>query len=1141
MWLTSVAIRRPIFILMVFSALAVLGWTAASRMRVELNPNVDFPYVIVTTVYPGAGPREVETLISKPIEDAVNGINGVKNVTSISQEGISLVAIEFNLGVDSSAAAADVREKVDAVRATLPRDALSPSISKFDINAFPVLYYGMSSERPSKQLRYIAEEIVSNRLARVSGVASVTVLGGDVREIRVEVDKARLDAYGLNIMQVVQALQAENLNIPSGRIEEERREYTVRVVGEFQNLDQIRNVRIPVTNRMNPMGAPNIIRLSDVATVRDDIAERTEGARVNTRNTVAIIVTKATDANTVDVCNGVKREIEQLKRELPRDIEFVLTQDQSKFVLESLTDLRVALFLAIFLAVFVVYLFLHNLRGTFIVSLAIPTSIISTFLVMNGFGFTLNTMTMLALSLAVGILVDDSIVVLENIFRHLTNGEEPAEAALNGRSEIGLAAITITLVDVVVFVPVAFMGGIVGQFFRSFGITVATATLFSLLVSFTLTPMLASRWFRMGEHVEAKRGLFAAFDRFYHALDRIYRGILERALRRRWLVIGIGNALLLSILLIIAGSLVGRKFIMPSVFVAGFTAVFGFLFWLIALIWRAQRKPLFVAGWGTFIMAGAFFLSGLLGASWGHPLLPFRFAPDQDQGLIQISVEMPAGTSLSATDRVLSRIEEVITNTPAIRRDVKSMFTTLGNTTAGVLGTGGRGAQYGEVQVTCVEKQSLGDRLTGWLPWVKHPYLRTRPSTEIAEEIRQKIGTIPGAKIKVNAVTGFRGGGDAPIQIELTGQDTDLLVGTAERVMAVVAPIEGIVDPDISWKLGKPELQVRIDPDKAASVNMSVAQVASVLRTYIEGNTDTKFREGGKEYNIRVQLTKAQREDINTVSDLVVGYFNGRQVRLNDVATVEMTTGPTKIDRKNRQRLVTFTAFLKPGYAPGNMQLVIDEALAKANLPPPGVRMKWAGEIQRQQEEGAYMGQALLLAIVLVYMLMAALFESLLMPLTIMLSLPQAMIGALLALIITGNSLNIVSMIGIIMLMGLVTKNAILLVDYTNTLRGRGLPRLQALLEAGPTRLRPILMTTFAMVFGMLPVALAIGRGSEFRAPLGIAVIGGLLLSTLLTLVVIPCVYTVFDDLGNWIARTVFRRGVYPKEQVPTREPEVVD
>ncbi|MER3473523.1 MAG: hypothetical protein C4335_05700 [Armatimonadota bacterium] len=1141
MWLTSVAIRRPVFILMVFSALAVLGWTAASKMRVELNPNVDFPYVIVTTVYPGAGPREVETLISKPIEDVVNGINGVKNVTSVSQEGISVVAIEFNLGIDSGVAAADVREKVDAIRATLPRDALSPSISKFDINAFPVLYYGMSSDRPSKQLRYIAEEIVSNRLARVPGVASVAVLGGDVREIRVEVDKARLDAYGLNIMQVVQALQTANLNVPSGRVEEKRHEYAVRVVGEFQNLDEIRNVRIPTTNRMNPIGVPNVIRLADVATVKDDIAERTEGARVNTKNTVAIIVTKATDANTVDVCNGVKREIAQIKKELPKDIEFVLTQDQSRFVLESLTDLRVALFLAIFLAVAVVYVFLHNLRGTFIVSLAIPTSIISTFLVMYGFGFTLNTMTMLALSLAVGILVDDSIVVLENIFRHLTGGEEPAEAAFNGRSEIGLAAITITLVDVVVFVPIAFMGGIVGQFFRSFGITVATATLFSLLVSFTLTPMLASRWFRAGEQVEAKRGLFAAFDRFYHALDRLYRGILERALRRRWLVIGIGNALLLSILLIIAGSLVGRKFIPAAGFVAGFTAAFGLLFWLMALMWRSNRKPLFVAGWGTFIMAGAFFLSGLLGSAVGRPLLPFRFAPDQDQGLIQISVEMPAGTSLSATDRVLQRIEEAIYNTPSIRRDVESIFTTLGNTSAGILGTGGRGAQYGEIQVTCVDKQSLGDRLTGWIPWVKHPYLRTRSSTDIAEEIRRAVGSIPGAKIKVNALTGFRGGGGAPIQIELTGQDTDLLVRTAERVMAVVSSLEGIVDPDISWKLGKPELQVRIDPDKAASVNMTVAQVASALRTYIEGNTDTKFREGGKEYNIRVQLTKAQRDDINTVQDLVIGYFNGRPVRLNDVATVEMTTGPTKIDRKNRQRLVTFTAFLKPGYAPGNMQLVIDDALARANLPPAGVRLQWAGELQRQAEEGAYLGQALLLAIVLVYMLMAALFESLLMPLTIMLSLPQAMIGALLGLILTGNSLNIVSMIGVIMLMGLVTKNAILLVDYTNTLRGRGLPRLQALLEAGPTRLRPILMTTFAMVFGMLPTALAIGRGSEFRAPLGIAVIGGLILSTLLTLVVIPCVYTVFDDLGNWIARTIFRRGVYPKEQVPLRQPEVVD
>jgi HAE1 family hydrophobic/amphiphilic exporter-1 len=613
MWLTSIAIRRPVFILMVFSALAVLGWTAASKMRVELNPNVNFPFVTIVTIYPGAGPREVETLISKPIEDAVNGINGVKNVTSVSQEGISVVSIEFNLGVNSSEAAADVREKVDAIRASLPRDALSPTISKFDINAVPVLYYGMSSERPSKQLRYIAEEIVTNRLARVPGVASVTVLGGDKREIRVEVDQGRLDAYGLNIMQVVQALQAANLNVPGGRIEEQRREYAIRVVGEFENLDQIRNVRIPVTNRMNPMAAPNVIHLSDVAQVKDGVAERTEGARVNQRNTVGIIITKAADANTVEVCEGVKKEIDRLKQELPRDIEFALTQDESKFVLESLTDLRVALFLAIFLAVSVVYLFLHNIRGTFIVSLAIPTSIVSTFLVMYGFGFTLNTMTMLALSLAVGILVDDSIVVLENIFRHLTRGEEPAEAALNGRSEIGLAAITITLVDVVVFVPIAFMGGITGQFFRSFGITVATATLFSLLVSFTLTPMLASRWFRAGEQVEAKRGVFAAFDRFYHWLDMLYRRLLERALRRRWLVIGVGNGLLISILLVIAGSLVGKNFIVPAASFAGFTVIFGFLFWLLALIWRSNRKPLFVAGWGTFIMAVAFFLSGLAG------------------------------------------------------------------------------------------------------------------------------------------------------------------------------------------------------------------------------------------------------------------------------------------------------------------------------------------------------------------------------------------------------------------------------------------------------------------------------------------------------------------------------------------------
>ncbi len=1114
MWLTNTAIRRPVFILMVFIALAVMGLVSISKMKVELNPKVDFPYVTITTVYAGAGPREIETLVTKPLEDAVNGINGVKSVSSVSQEGVSIVMIEFKLGTNSDVAAADVREKVDGVRTRIPREALAPTISKFDINARPVIYFGMFGKRPSRQLRFIAEETVANRLARVPGAASVSVVGGDVREIQVQIDKGRLDAYGLTVQQIIGALQAANLNIPAGRIREPRREFALRVFGEFQNLDEIRNVRLTAIDQH---GVARTYRLSDVATVSDNVQESTQFARINGKNSLTVVVQKTSDSNTADVCSAARAEIEKLDKELPRDIEFVTTFDQSKFILENLADLQMALTLAIILAVLVVYIFLHNIRGTLIVSLAIPTSFVSTFIIINAMGFTLNTMTMLGLSLAVGILVDDSIVVLENIFRHLSLGEQPAEAALNGRSEIGLAAIAITMVDVVVFVPIAFMGGIVGQFFRAFGITVATATLFSLLVSFTLTPMLASRWFRAGEHADAGNDRFSrGFERAYLALDRWYRGVLRHALERRWMVVTIGNTLLIAIFLLIFGSLAGPSFVTAALSFGATVAAFSVLFFLISALWKRHRVPLIRAGFSTIGVGAVLAAVGAAG-SFMPELLPFGFFPVQDQGSVKISVEMPAGTSLAATDRVMRRIEKIIETTPTVRDEIEYVTTSVGSQT-GSSYVGGSGSQYGEIAITLVEKQALIDGITGWFKFGKHKeHLRTRRDVEIVSEMRSRIGQIPGAKIIVNAESSGAGGGGAPIQLEFSGPNSAQLSKVTARVKTILAGIPGIVDPDLSWKLGKPELQVSVDPEKAALVGLSVAQVASALRTQVQGNTDTKYRDAGKEYDIRVQLTEAQRDNLQQVENLVVGYVATRPVLLRDVATVRMTAGPTKIDRKNRERMVTVTAYLLDGYSTGNMQRPIEEALAKAQIPPPGIRMNWEGENQLMAEEGRYMGQALMLAIVLVYILMAALFESLLMPLTIMLSLPMAMVGALIALIVGGSALNIVAMIGIIMLMGLVTKNAILMVDYTNTLRGRGHDRTAAILEAGPTRLRPILMTTFAMVMGTLPTALALGRGSEFRAPLGIAVIGGLLLSTLLTLLVVPCVYTIFDDLTNWL------------------------
>jgi HAE1 family hydrophobic/amphiphilic exporter-1 len=666
----------------------------------------------------------------------------------------------------------------------------------------------------------------------------------------------------------------------------------------------------------------------------------------------------------------------------------------------------------------------------------------------------------------VGVLVDDAIVVIENIYRHLSMGEEPMEAAYNGRTEIGLAAITITFVDVVVFLPIAFMGGVTGQFFRSFGLTVAVTVLFSLIVSFTLTPMLASRLYRRGEGVEEPRGFFKWFDDRLNALKRSYRRALAWSLRHRWLVILTANGTLVAVFALVIGSAIS-----------------------------------------------------------GSPLLPFRFAPSQDQGLIQVSIELPPDAALEQTDRVAQRIEQAALSIP----EVKYVSTRLGRLGSSFFGAGDTGPRFAAMQITLHEKKALLDSL---MFWVKHDeQLRTRRDIEIAAELRQKVGEIPGAQITINTVSGFRGGGfGAPIQIALVGKDTETLLETATKVRNLIAQIPGIKDPDLSWSAGKPEMQVRVDREKATSLGISLAEIAAALRTAYEGDTSAKFREAGQEYDIRVRVRPDQRQRLSDLNDLVVGYVQGAPVYLRDVASVSLGEGPTKIERTDRQRRITVTANLLPGFTPGNMRQVIDAKLAEANAVPPGVRVSWFGENEVLAREGVYMAQALLLALILVYLLMVALFENWLYPFIIMFSQPQALVGALLALIIFRSELNIISMIGIIALVGIVGKNAILLVDYANTLRQRGIPRDEALLESGETRLRPILMTTLSLVLAMVPIALAVGRGSEFRAPLGIVLIGGLTVSTLLTLIVIPCTYTVMDDFTRWLGKLIWRRGVAPVE-----------
>ena len=1127
--LTKIAITRPVAILMLILALVVLGLQGYTRMPAELNPKVDFPYVSVFTTYNGAGPSEIETLISKPIEDAVSSVSGVKNITSVSQQGVSSVSIEFYLGTDLDVAASDIREKVDGVRRRLPDNADAPTISKADANSAPILYFAIQSSagRSSRDLRDLADNTIKDYLGQVPGVASVFVTGGDTREINVALDRNRLDSLGLTVSDVSTALAAQNLNVPSGNITEGNRYYSVRVIDEFKSATEIANTRLSFAGKNS--SPDRTVLVSDLGTVRDTVVERTQNAGIagrapgekdteklpNTSDTVSIAIVKTSDGNTVQAAEGVKQQVIKLKRILPSDIQFITTTDQSEQVQENLSDVIVTLALGAFLAVVIVYIFLHNLRGTAIVALAIPTSIIATFLVMHALGFTLNTMTLLGLSLAVGILVDDSIVVLENIFRHLAMGETPQEAAINGRGEIGLAAVTITMVDVVVFVPVAFMGGIVGQFFRSFGITVAVATLFSLFMSFTLAPMLASRWYRKGEEIEVTRGFFGAVNRFYEHLEHLYRRALVWALHHRGTVIFIGNMLLVLVILWMALAGSGAQAIGTGIRIAVGLMVLAAVITAVSSL-RAKRfnaEPLLVAG----IAAGASILVALGAGTIGQPL-GFRFAPGQDQAQVALTVELPAGASIDATSKVLKQIEDRVRDMP----DVKYIETSAGSTkTGGFQGGGSSGTQYGQVRLTLKDKLGNLDKI---LFWKDTSDLRPRTDIDVAVDVRKRVADVPGAKIIAAEVSGFNGGA-APVQIELDGPNLDELVADANKVKQVLINTPGVLSPDISYKASQPEVQVRLDRQKAADLGLSVQQVAQGLQDAVQGNIKTKFRDdvSGNQYDIRIQYSRLDRSSITDVGTVIVGNRNGTPIRLSEVASVIEGRGPVKIDRRNRQRQVTVSAYLAPGKVIGNMQQVIDPQVKKLSLGR--ATYQWQGEANSMAEEGAYLFAALGLAILLVYMLMAALFNNVLYPLIIMLSIPQALVGGLLGLLIAGIPLSIIAMIGVIMLMGLVTKNAILLVDFANTLRSRGYRREDALIEAGPARLRPILMTTLAQIFGALPIAMALGRGSEFRQPLGIVIIGGLSLSALLTLLVIPCTYTVFDDISNWFGRVVSRRG----------------
>jgi HAE1 family hydrophobic/amphiphilic exporter-1 len=1053
MWFTRLAIARPILIWMALAAIAILGLGAYFRLPAELNPRVDIPTLTVTTVYPGAGPPEIESQISKPLEDAVGTVNGVTDVYSSSQANVSIISMNLIVGTNLDQAQADVRSRVEAVRAQLPAGARPPVVAKLDINAQPILYLGLESpSQPLQQLHDLADNTLRPILQRVPGVATVQVLGGEQREIHVAVDNLALVRYHLTIEDVVNSLKASGHDVPGGSISRGGSETDVRLAGAYSSLEAIRRTQLLSQNPLqaapgrgggpqNPGGntlPTPPLTVGDVATVTEAQAERTAINRINGRDGVSLLLTKSSDASAVTVVAEARRALAQLKPSLPAGFRLVTLRDDAQTVHDALDDVDSSLILGALLAMGVILLFLHNLRGTFIVSLAIPACMVATFLVMYLAKFTLNQMTLLALSLSVGILVDDSIVVLESITRHLGYGETPREAAFNGRTEIGFADITTTLVDVVVFVPIGFMGGIVGGFFKQFGFSIAAATLFSLVVSFSVTPMLASRWYRTGEQLEATRGIFAPFERFYRRLESLYRRVIRRALRHRWTVIGLGTAALAA------------------------TAVLA-----------SQR-------------------------------LGFEFLPGTDQGQISVDIEMPPGSSLERTDAAARTVERTIRGRP----EVAAVVTNVGQILGGFGSLPQRGTQFAQINVLLKPKGGLLDRLF-------HPGagLRTRSDQEITTALRLPLPNLSrqvGGRVTASAVRSVAGI-SLPVQIEMRGADTAALADFAERLRARMAAIPGILDPKVSVRAGKPEVQVTVDSLRAAQFHIPSGQAGAILRDALTGNTDTVYRTGGQEIPIRVAQAALPRDDPRAVGEITVGTdTQGTAVALADIATLTLGGAPANIERNNGQRMVTVSANLAPDMPLGNAQQRVQREIDA--IPHQGITVNWSGDTKTLEENIIPFASALILAVMLVYIVMASLFNNLGTPLVIMFTLPMALVGALGALVLTGESLSLVAAIGIIMLVGLMGRNAILLLDYTNTLRARGMARNAAIEEAGATRLRPILMTTTATIAGMLPVALRIGRASEIRAPMGIVVIGGLLVSTVLTLVVIPALYSLFDD-----------------------------
>jgi HAE1 family hydrophobic/amphiphilic exporter-1 len=1021
MFLADVSIRKPVFATMMIAAILVFGIISRDRMGVELYPNVDFPNVSVFTTLQGASPETMETEVADYIEDAISSVEGIKHINSSSMQSFSQVQIEFELERDIDTAAQDVRDKITLANRLLPKDIDPPIINKVDVSAHPIIWIAVTGSVPRKYLGQVADEVFKPQVQTLQGVGSVVIGGLQKRKMRIWLDAKKMDAYHLTADDVEKALLNKNIELPGGRIESATRELSVKTMGELQSVDAFNRLIIAYRGQ-----AP--IRLQDVGFAEDSTEDIRSVGRFQGINSMGLGVVPRAGANHVEVCNRVKATMQKLQKIAPPGINLAVAFDISEFIKNSIADVQKDLLNGSLLAALVVFLFLRNYVGTVIIGLAIPVSLIGTFSIIYMLGFSINSMTMLAMSLCTGLVVDDAIIVLENVYRYGEMGKDSTTAAQEGTNEISFAATAATLSIVAVFLPVAFISGLIGRFYFQFGVTVSVAVLISLFMALTLTPMLCSRFLR----VTKKHGrIYEMLEQAFIATEQAYRTTLEKALNHR-------------------------------------------------ILFAVGAGVIFFTSLGLFKMLGS------------------ELVQKEDRDDFLVRLEFPVGISLQEADKKLLACEKIIRDMP----ELASVFA--------LIGSGGGIRQETNKGFMFVQLKKTRER--------------ERTQQEIMSYVRKDMNRIPGVAAYVEDVTiigGGMSGRNAPLQFKIKGPELSVLQELSSKIIAQLRSIPGLVGVGSDMELTKPEVRVYIDRDKAGDLGVDVRAIASAINTLIGGRDISKFKQGGKTYDVKVRLISDQRSTFADINRLLVRTSSGELIRLSNVVQVKEEIGPDLINRFDRQRSTTIYANLE-GKTLGD---AVEETknIVKKTLPA-GYSIEFSGQAETMTETIKSIIFVFALTTLITYMVLASQFESFVHPFTIMLAVPLGVTGALATLFITRNTINIMSMIGMIMLLGLVIKNSILLVDYTNVLRATGMNKRDALLQAGPVRLRPILMTAISTVAGVLPVALGLGAGGASRAPMGIAVAGGMTTSTLLTLYVVPVVYSLLDDVLEK-AQSLVKRG----------------